>query len=134
METFMKFGYTIIFVENVLKTVEFYKKAFGILSSFASSNFAQMQTGETILAFGANANERKELPILFRPNEIENDPAGFQVSFLTDDVEAAFTTAVSAGAIPVIQPSKMPWGQIISRVRDCNGVLVSIVTPFHPPA
>ncbi len=130
----MKFGYTIVFVDDVPKTVEFYKNAFGLESAFVNPMFAQMQTGETTLAFGANANERKELPIAFRPNEPDTDPAGFQVSFLTDDVETAFAVAIAAGALPVVQPNKMPWGQTVSRVRDCNGVLVSIVSPFQPPA
>jgi lactoylglutathione lyase len=129
----MKFGYTIIFVEDVTKTVEFYEKAFGLRTAFASPMFAQMQTGETMLSFGANANERKELPISFRPNASDTEPAGFQISFVTDDVEASFATAVSAGAVAIVQPHKMPWGQVISRVRDFNGILVSIVTPFQPP-
>jgi lactoylglutathione lyase len=129
----MKFGYTIVFVEDVPKTVEFYQQAFGFQAAFVSPMFAQMQTGETTLAFGANANERKELPIPFRPNTADTEPAGVQISFLTDDVEASFATAISAGAIPVVHPQKMSWGQTISRVRDCNGLLVSIVTTFQPP-
>jgi lactoylglutathione lyase len=56
----MKFGYTIIFVEDVLKTAAFYEQAFGFEPAFASPMFAQMQTGETILAFGSNENEQKE--------------------------------------------------------------------------
>jgi lactoylglutathione lyase len=129
----MKFGYTIIFVEDVAKTVEFYQQAFGFQPAFVSPMFAQMLMGETTIAFGANENERRELPIEFRPNTLDTAPAGIQISFLSDDVEANFATAIASGAIPVVHPHKMPWGQTISRVRDCNGVLVSIVTPFQPP-
>jgi len=27
----------------------------------------------------------------------------------------------------------MPWGQVVARVRDPHGVLVSLVSPFQPP-
>ncbi len=124
----MKFGYTIIFVEDVLQTVEFYEQAFGIQRGMVNPNFAQMQTGEVSLAFGANRNERHELPISFRENQADQDPAGVQVSFITDDVPKAFQHAIKAGAIRVVEPRQMPWGQTVSRVRDCNGVLVSIVS------
>jgi lactoylglutathione lyase len=124
----MKFGYTIIFVEDVLKTVEFYEQAFGLQRGMVNPNFAQMQTGEVSLAFGANRNEHKELPIPFRENQADQDPAGIQISFTAEDVSKAFETAISAGAVRVVEPHQMPWGQTISRVRDCNGVLVSIVS------
>ncbi|MEM8805258.1 MAG: hypothetical protein AAGF01_04320 [Cyanobacteria bacterium P01_G01_bin.38] len=48
---------------------------------------------------------------------------------MANDVAPAFEQAVQAGAISVVEPRQMPWGQTISRVRDCNGVLVSIVSP-----
>jgi uncharacterized glyoxalase superfamily protein PhnB len=36
--------------------------------------------------------------------------------------------ALAAGAQPVVSPSQQPWGQEVVRVRDLNGVLVSIAT------
>lgn len=62
----MKFGYMIIFVEDIAKTVEFYEQAFGIQREMVTPNFAQMKTGEVSLAFGSNSNEKSELPISFR--------------------------------------------------------------------
>jgi lactoylglutathione lyase len=124
----MKFGYTIIFVEDVINAVEFYERAFDIQRAVVTPNFAQMQTGEVSLAFGANQNERSELPIPFRENQVTQDPAGIQISFIAENVPQAFDRAISAGAISVVEPQQMPWGQTISRVRDCNGVLVSIVS------
>lgn len=44
------------------------------------------------------------------------------------DVARAFAQAINGGAISVVKPRIMSWGQTISRVRDCNGVLVSIVS------
>jgi uncharacterized glyoxalase superfamily protein PhnB len=84
--------------------------------------------GKRKLAHERNKNERQELPISFRENQVDQDPAGIQVSFITDAVPKAFEQAIKAGAISVVEPRQMPWGQTISRVRDCNGVLVSIVS------
>lgn len=125
----MRFGYTIIFVEDVERTVEFYERAFGLSRRNVTPLFAQMETAGVTLAFGANRNERQELPIPFRENTLESDPAGFQISLVAEDVEAAYAKAVEAGAVAVVKPHVMPWGQTISRVRDLNGVLVSIVSP-----
>jgi uncharacterized glyoxalase superfamily protein PhnB len=134
MNTALEFAYTVIFVEDVLQTVEFYEKAFDLQRALVTPNFAQMQTGAVTLAFGANANERHELPadFSFRENHPDQEPGGFQISFVCQDVAAAFKQAINAGAIPVVPPRTMPWGQTVSRVRDCNGVLVSLVSRFQP--
>lgn len=126
----MQFGYTVIFVADIAATVDFYEKAFAAKRKFVSPAFAALDTGATTLAFGSEENEKKELDgaVSFRPNAANSDPAGFQISFIADDVESAFSRAVQAGAQVVYAPRQMPWGQWVSRVRDCNGVLVSIVT------
>ncbi len=126
----MKFGYTIIFVEDIPKTIAFYRDAFGIEAQAVTPVFAQMNTGEVSLAFGAYSNERHELngAVNFTENDPNRDPAGIQISFISQDVQADFAKATNAGAVPVVPPKIMPWGQTVSRVRDINGVLVSIVS------
>jgi lactoylglutathione lyase len=126
----MNFGYTILFVDDVTATVEFYERAFGLERGVLTQAFATLRTGATVLAFGWSQNERKELAgaVEFRDNRADGPAAGAQISFIADDVERAFAHAVEAGAAPVVRPTKMPWGQTVSRVRDCNGFLVSIVT------
>ena len=52
------------------------------------------------------------------------------IGFVTKDVEAAFNTAVRAGATSVSKPKTKPWGQVVSYVRDCNGFLVEICSPM----
>jgi lactoylglutathione lyase len=128
-ESIMKFAYTVIFVEDVTLTVAFYEQAFGLKHKVNTKFFAQMDTGDTSLAFGWVGNEQKELGALgFYKNQPDADPAGAQVSFVTADVQSSFERATAAGAVAVVAPRLMPWGQTISRVRDINGFLVSIVT------
>ena len=127
----MKLGYTIVFVNDVVATLAFYENAFGLERGFSTEAFGTMKTGDTTLAFGWVENERRELGrTTFRENSLESEPAGAQVSFVSDDVQASFEKAVAAGARAVVQPKRQPWGQTVSRVRDNNGFLVSIVSPF----
>jgi lactoylglutathione lyase len=46
----------IIYVENAVKAIEFYQKAFALKTKFIheSNVYAEMETGETILAFANN--------------------------------------------------------------------------------
>jgi catechol 2,3-dioxygenase-like lactoylglutathione lyase family enzyme len=47
----VKFGYTIIYVPDVLASVEFFEKAFGLRRRFVlESGYREMDTGATALA------------------------------------------------------------------------------------
>ena len=43
--------------------------------------------------------------------------------------EAAYTKALSAGAISIKEPLAKPWGQIVAYVRCPDGTLVEICSP-----
>ncbi len=127
----MKLGYTIIYVDNVVETVAFYETAFGLKQRFIheSNLYAEMDTGETALAFAGN--EAAEInQIAITPNAPDRLPAGWEICFVVDDVAAAFEKAVECGAKPVMQPARKPWGQTVSYVRDLNGCLVEIASPM----
>jgi len=126
----MKLGYTIIYVADVLETVAFYEKAFGLSRSFVhpSNMYAEMATGETALAFAAEAMAELN-GFAIRPHRLSETPAAFEIAFVTDDPQAAYDKAVSAGATAITPPSQKPWGQIVAYVRDFNGCLVEICSP-----
>lgn len=128
----MKFGYSIIYVENVVATIKFYEKAFGMTRKFIheSRTYAELDTGETTLAFAAHeAAELNDLSI--SPNRKDGIAAGFETCFVTDNVQAAYERAVENGASPVSKPVQKPWGQIVAYLRDLNGCLVEICTPIQ---
>lgn len=127
----MKLGYTIIYVENVPNTVAFYEQAFGLSLRFMheSNTYAEMETGETALAFADNA-AAEESGIAITPNSANALPAGWEICLVTDDVATAYDHALANNATPVSAPSKKPWGQTVSYVRDLNGCLVEIASPI----
>lgn len=125
----MEFGYTILYVQDVLKTVDFYKRAFDFEVKFVheSNQYAEMASGPTTLAFISEDFASMHIPkfIASRP---KNEPLGFEIALVTDNIEVAFKRALEAGAEKILDPEQKPWGQIISYVRDINGILVEICT------
>ena len=126
----MKFGWTIIYVENTLQTVEFYERCFGLSRRFVddSGQYAEMETGETRLAFSQYELASSSIA-RFRPNKLEDEPAGIEIAFISEDVPSSFKKAIENGATAVLEPKTKPWGQTVAYVRDLNGVLVEIGSP-----
>jgi len=129
----MKFGYSIVYVKDVLKTVDFYERAFGIQRHFIheSNQYAEMATGSTLLAFSADELVQNLLFKDYEPNASEKKTAGMELDFVTDDVKGAYQQAVKAGAKEVIAPVVKPWGQTVGYVRDINGITVAICSPIQ---
>lgn len=126
----MKLGHTIIYVADVPATVSFYERAFGLRRRFVheSNLYAEMETGETVLAFaGEPMAEMNGLAI--RPNRTTEIAAGFEIAFVTDDPHAAYAKAVAAGAAATKPPAEKPWGQLVGYVRDLDGCLIEICSP-----
>ncbi len=130
----MQFGHVIIFVEDVAATIAFYKKAFNLTGSLVTTEFAEIETGSVKLVFGTHQLGRVKVPGLPFSMGRFLPPPRCQISFPTVDVESAYRQAVQAGATEVMEPHVMPWGQTVSKVRDLNYVLVSIVSPFENQA
>ncbi len=128
----MNFAYTILYVRDVMRAVEFYEKAFGLTRRFVSedSGYAEMETGGTTLSF-SNVNFMKDhLPGGFTENNPSRPPAGMEIAFATSDVPAAFEHAVQFGATALNEPVTKPWGQVVAYVRDLDGLLVELCTPM----
>lgn len=122
----MHLGYIIIYVTDVPMTIAFYEKAFELKLRFMheSSQYAEMETGQTILAF---ANEDFVMAShQFRPNRQKEQAAGVEIAFVVENVEKQFKRAIDSGAIEILKPAQKPWGQIVSYVRDNNGFIVEI--------
>lgn len=128
----MKFSYTILYVKDVAQSVAFYEKAFGLKEQFIhqSKQYAEIETGGTTLAFASNELAKSNLPQGFQENSLLNLPAGIEVGFVTDDIAAALSRAIEAGAVVVVDAKVKPWGQTVAYVRDLDGILVEIASPM----
>ena len=126
----IKFGYTIIYVPSVKEALDFYKRAFGfeIKMILDSGEWGELNTGATTLSFAAHEMGRINLDDKYQKADIKELPFGIELSFITDDVQAVFDRAVSAGAIPLREPAEKPWGQTVSYVRAMDGTVIEIAT------
>jgi len=127
----MKLGYTILYVQNVADTIQFYEKAFALKKKFIheSGDYGELDTGETTLAFVsfdlADSNK-----IGFFKNKAARPCREMEIALVTSDVDSSFRNAVSSGAIEISKPSQKPWGQTVSYVQDPNGFLIEICSPI----
>lgn len=127
----IKFAYTILYVQDVTKTIEFYEKSFGFARKFVTpdNSYGELLTGETTLSFATTTLAKTSLKDGFIESSLSQKPFGIEIGFTTDDVEAAVKSAVDAGATLVAEPMTKPWGQVVAYVRDPDGFLVEICTP-----
>lgn len=127
----MKLGYTILYVPDVKHAVVFYEDAFGLSRRFVheSGDYAEMETGTTTLAFASDDLASSNFDAEYRPANPDALPPAFEIAFVTDDVTGAFERAIEAGAAALAEPKEKPWGQVVSYVRDLNGVIVELCTP-----
>ena len=128
----MKFAYTIIYVESVSETVEFYQKAFGFTKKFVNpeGDYGELISGETTLSFASNELGKSNFKAGFTALSSLDKPAGVELAFTTESIEEDFQRAIEAGAKEYQSLSEKSWGQKVGYVLDNNGFLIEICTPI----
>ncbi|STX81597.1 Glyoxalase-like domain [Legionella busanensis] len=123
----MKLTYTILYVNNVTDSVEFYQKAFGIKPRFIheSGDYAEMETGEVILAFCAHNLARNIIKKSYLKAS-RDQLIGSQISFEPHNLKEAYETALENGAKSVSPPEVKPWGWESAILMDLEGHIVEI--------
>ncbi len=129
----MKYGYTIVYVPSVQDTLEFYNKAFGFEIRFLheSKAYGELDTGETTLAFASHKMGDMNLGGKYVRSNVNDEPLGVELAFVTEDVAAAYTKAVAAGAIALKEPEIKPWGQTVAYVRAADGSIIELCSPIR---
>jgi lactoylglutathione lyase len=123
----IRFSHTICYVKDVLKSLDFYKNAFGLQAKFLheSNQYAELDTGQTTLAFASEELAKLNFPEGYISNE-STRPLACEIVFSTSDVHSVYEKALKNGAMNSAAPKKKPWGQTVAFVRDPNGVLIEI--------
>jgi uncharacterized glyoxalase superfamily protein PhnB len=125
----MHFSHTILYVKDVEASMAFYEKAFGLTTRFIHEEkcYGEMETGAVVLAFATYDLSNIALPDGVIPHNPSQKPQGVEICLETEDVDSSYAHAVSCGALPVTEPTDMPWGQRLARVKDIDGILISLV-------
>lgn len=129
----MKLRYTILYVDDVRATLEFYEQAFDLTRKMLheSGDYGELATGATSLSFSSRA-----LMADLGKNPSRPDPKKptFEIAFETEDVKGALGRAMRAGAKLAQDVREEPWGQTTSYVVDPNGFLIEICSPVRAQA
>jgi lactoylglutathione lyase len=127
----VRFGYTILYVEDVPRSLDFYERALGLQRRFLheSGEYGELETGATALAFATHELAASNLPNVYGDASEDSGRPPFEVCFVTDDVESAYGRAIEAGADAVTAPQTKPWGQDVAYVRDPDGNLIELASP-----
>ncbi len=128
----MKYAYTIIYVENVTQTIEFYQKAFGFEKKFLTpeNDYGELVSGETTIAFASIELGNSNFKQGFEKIHKSKKPFGVEIAFTTENIELDFKKSIDAGAKEFEPIIEKPWGQKVGYVLDNNGFLVEICTPI----
>eukprot|EP01037_Dinobryon_pediforme_P033613 gene33613-39127_t len=122
----MKFGYTIIFTDDVERSIAFFEDAFGFKRRFIhESGYGELETGSTALAFATHDLAKSNLPEGYLTSTAAQ-PLGVEIGLVSENVQADYERALACGATSIVAPSQKPWGQTVSYVRCPDGTLVEI--------
>ncbi len=124
----IRFRYTILYVEDVSDTLDFFEQAFGLKRALLheSGDYGEFDTGATKLSF---SSIRLMTEIGKNPSRPDASSPAFEIAFEVDDVASALSRALAAGATLVQDTERMPWGQTTAYVSDSNGFLIELCTP-----
>lgn len=124
-------GGVILYTPDVARTVDFYRRALGLEVALEAPGGTYVQlAGAVPLAFVSEASLEDVLPLSVRRSRAGEAPPAVELLFVFADVAAAYTRAVTAGATPVSAPVAKPWGQVVAYVRDLDGVLIELCSPW----
>jgi lactoylglutathione lyase len=127
----IKFGYTILYVKDVERSIAFYEKAFGLKRKFVAGDaYGELDTGATTLSFASIPQAQSNLKSEIQISSLKERPFAIEIGFTTDDVEGVYKKAIAAGAAEEAKASHKPHGQTVAYVRDPDGFLVEICTPM----
>ncbi len=112
----VRFTYTVVYVSDLRATLTFYRDGLGMAVRFVrdSGRYAELETSGVTLAFTEESLVSTVLPHLlagFRPNRRDEQAAGFDLAFSTDDPDTAVDRALAAGAQLIEPITSKPWGQ-----------------------
>lgn len=128
----MKYAYTILYVENVVETINFYEQAFGFRQKFITpeKDYGELISGETTISFASITLGNHNLKEGFQKIKKYEKPFGIELTFTTENIETDFKKALEMGAVEFEPLTQKPWGQKVGYLRDNNGFLIEICTPI----
>lgn len=128
----IKFGYTILYVNEVTKSIEFYEQSFGFKRKFITpeNDYAELDTGNTTLSFASKQLGNTNLKNGFLESSLQEKPFGIEIALIADNVKDVVENSLKNGALLLEEPIVKPWGQTVAYIRDIDGFLIELCSPI----
>jgi len=128
----VKFGYTILYVSDVTKSVEFFENSFGFNRKFITpeNDYGELDTGQTTISFASKILAHSNLKNGFLESSNTQKPFAIEIGLVTDKVAEVVASALANGGTLVEEPKVKAWGQTVAYIRDIDGFLIEICTPM----
>lgn len=128
----IKFGYTILYVNDVTKSIEFYEQSFGFKRKFITpeNDYAELDTGNTTLSFASKQLGNTNLKNGFLESSLQEKPFGIEIALIADNVKEVIGSSLKNGAMLLEEPIVKPWGQTVAYIRDIDGFLIELCSPI----
>ncbi|MFZ4929892.1 VOC family protein [Chryseobacterium sp. Mn2064] len=129
----IKFKYVILYVEDVEKSMNFYKNTFNTEIKFITpeKDYGELITGETTLSFASISLASSNIKEGFLASKESAKPFGIELGFVTDDVKALVEKSIENGAVLYEDITVKPWGQTTAYIKDLDQYLVEICTEIQ---
>lgn len=128
-----KYGYTILYVADVPKTMSFYKSVFGFEERLLTpeKDYGELSTGDTTLSFANFELGNSNLRNGYQKSTPGNKPFGIELAFIAEDIQSLMDGVVEAGG-KILEPAESkPWGQQVGYAQDINGFLLEFGTAME---
>jgi len=116
-----RIGYVILYVDDLDRSVAFYRDLLGLPFKFAQAGYAEFATEGTRFAL----YERARLPELIGRTAAGGDPA-VEILFLVPDVDAEAERLRQAGAEVLSGPVDRAWGHRTLHLLDPDAHVVEL--------
>ncbi|WP_430613052.1 VOC family protein [Flavobacterium sp. JP2137] len=127
------FSYTILYVSDVARSMDFYQSAFGFKPKFRSpeNDYGELISGTTTLAFASLDLASSNLKKGFIRSEIQGKPFGIELGFVSENLAETLAHALSCGGVIYEEMVEKPWGQTVAYLRDLDGFLIELCSPME---
>lgn len=128
----IKFGYTILYVNDVTKSIEFYEQSFGFKRKFITpeNDYAELDTGNTTISFASKQLGNTNLKNGFLESSLQEKPFGIEIALIADNVKEVVENSLENGALLLEESIVKPWGQTVAYIRDIDGFLIELCSPI----
>jgi lactoylglutathione lyase len=125
-EVMLEFGYAVVFVSDMKRSIEFYRDVLGLPLRFESQEWTEFDTPGTTLAL-----HHTDAPSTADEHKDENPAGQCHPSFTVDDIDAYHERLTSKGVTCLQPPKEEEYGRKLAKYVDPDGLPFTLSQPLE---